>query len=488
MYALSTIALTWFLLNTVVAFQFPFKIDSLFNNNRGDAHVHFSTLDPKDYPIDLLKYKDDYVIRVNHKDNPQLKEFLIKSHNETINNTKIKFATWARNNHLHQMDLQINEENLVKLIEKFPTIEYEMIIEDLSQKVYETYPDNHKKPSINTNSKYKYQATEDVIRETKANVFSELFFKDYRPLETIDAWMELIQSSFPDIIQIEEIGQTFEHRSYDVVHFSVPNKDIEHGDRRTIVITGGVHAREWISVSSVLYAIYELLQFYTINPSSKIFKELDFLFIPNANPDGYEYTWTTDRLWRKNRQKTNHPQCLGIDIDHSYDYHWTKSTDWQCGEEYSGETPFESIESKIWEEYLNSTNEDHKIWGYIDLHSYAQEVLYPYAYSCNNQPRDEENLIELAYGIAKSIRVQSGINYQVLPACIDKDADMMPDLGAGSALDYMYHKRAYWAYQLKLRDSGSHGFLLPPKYIEPVGREIFAGLKYFCYFILSDER
>lgn len=490
MYSLSKVIIPLiFIINIVVGLQFPFNLDSLLNHNLADGHLHYSTLNPEDYPIDLLKYKDDYVIRVNYNNHKELREFFIKSKDESINDTKINFNKWARNNHLNQIDIQINEENLVKLIEKFPTIEYEIIIKDLAQKVYETFPQDYKKPATSIkNSKYQYQSTEDVIKATKLNIFSELFFKDYRPLETIDAWLELIQSSFPDIIQIEQIGQTYEHRSYDVVHFSVPNKDIEHGERRTIVITGGVHAREWISVSSVLYSIYELLQFYSINPTSKIFKELDFLFIPNANPDGYEYTWKTDRLWRKNRQETTHPRCFGIDIDHSYDYHWTRSTDWACGEEYSGEVPFEAIESRIWEEYLNNTNENHKIWGYIDLHSYSQEVLYPYAYSCNQQPRDEENLIELAYGISKAIRIQLGVNYNVLPACLDKDADMMPDLGAGSALDYMYHNRAYWAYQLKLRDSGSHGFLLPPKYIEPVGREIFAGFKYFCYFILSDER
>ncbi|EGW31526.1 uncharacterized protein SPAPADRAFT_62113 [Spathaspora passalidarum NRRL Y-27907] len=475
-------------LSTALQWQFPFDI-SKFRLNGGDStHLHFSTVDPSDFPIDLLKYHDDYVIRVNYGDNAELKRFLLSKSGDSSNDTQIKFSRWTRNTSTRQIDLQIDENNLIKLIEKFPLISYDIIIEDLSQKVYETYPKDFHNSITTKDSKYQYQSTHDVINATTANVFSEVFFKEYRPLETIDSWLELLQETYPDILSIEEIGHTYENRPYKVVHFAVPNDDVKHGDRRTIVITGGTHAREWISVSSVLYAIYDLLQFYAEEPESKIFKELDFLFIPVANPDGYEYTWKADRLWRKNRQQTVQPNCFGIDLDHSYDYHWTKSTDWECGEEYSGEYPFEAIESKIWEEYLNNTNHDHKIWGYIDLHSYSQEVLYPYAYSCDQQPRDEENLIEAAYGIAKSIRLQSGVNYHVLPACIDRDADLLPDLGSGSALDFMYHNRAYWAFQLKLRDSGSHGFLLPPKYIEPVGREVFAGFKYFCYFILSDER
>ncbi|KAK6200419.1 uncharacterized protein RJT21DRAFT_121319 [Scheffersomyces amazonensis] len=477
----------------VASLQLPFDTSSLFKFNDildGDIYRHYTTLNEDELPINLYQYHDDFVIRIDYSDNLELKKYILLS-KSTENNTNISFQKWSKNNHGQFIDLQINEENLIKLIEKFPTINYKIIIEDLAQRVFETYPENHAKAGLtkrDSNSQYKYQATEDVIAEAKVNVLSELFFKEYRPLETIEAWLDILQQTYPDILSFEDIGRSYEHRTYRVVHFSVPNSDIEHHERKTIVVTGGVHAREWISVSSVLYTIYSLILHYHENPTSKILSNLDFLFIPVSNPDGYEYSWHTDRLWRKNRQETVFPTCFGIDIDHSFDFHWTKSSDWACGEEYSGELPFEAFESQIWEEYLNETNNDHKIWGYIDLHSYSQEVLYPYAYSCSEQPRDEENLIELAYGIAKSIRLQSGKTYNVLPACIDKDVDLLPDLGSGSALDFMYHNRAYWAYQLKLRDSGSHGFLLPGKYIEPVGKEIFAGIKYFCLFILNDER
>ncbi|KAK6462194.1 hypothetical protein DFJ63DRAFT_287943 [Scheffersomyces coipomensis] len=476
----------------VSSLQFPFDTKNLFKFNNiqeGDIYRHYTTVPEDELPINLYQYQD-FVIRVDYSDNKELKKFLLETKTaKDQNQTNVTFNKWAKNNHGNYIDLQISEENLIKLIEKFPTINYNIIIEDLAQKIYETYPKNHHESLklASTDSKYKFKATEEIIAESKVNVLSELFFKEYRPLETIEAWLDILKQTYPDLISFEDIGHTYEHRTYRVVHFSVPNSDIEHHERKTIVVTGGVHAREWVSVSSVLYTIYSLILHYNENPSSKILSNLDFLFIPVSNPDGYEYSWKTDRLWRKNRQETIFPNCFGIDIDHSFDFHWTKSSDWACGEEYSGELPFEAFESQIWEEYLNQTNNDHKIWGYIDLHSYSQEVLYPYAYSCSEQPRDEENLIELAYGIAKSIRLQSGKTYNVLPACIDKDVDLLPDLGSGSGLDFMYHNRAYWAYQLKLRDSGSHGFLLPGKYIEPVGKEIFAGIKYFCLFILNDE-
>lgn len=414
---------------------------------------------PPQQPLVFPKYHNEKVVRIT--EDPKNVLLVLASAGN------ITYQKWGSSASERFVDIHVDEDNHAVL--QLFLWSCQVIIENLADAIAETMP-QHQDP---------------VVETTQAHPLSEIFFREYRPLETIDAWLGILQQTFPDIVLVEEIGQTYEHRPLKIVHISRPS-DIDHGKRKTVVVTGGTHAREWVSVSSVCYAIYLLLQLYLEEPN-KISEELDFLFIPVMNPDGYAYTWTEDRLWKKNRQETHLPKCFGIDIDHSFDFHWTRSSDWACGEEYSGESPFEALEARVWHEYLNSTNDDHNIYGYIDLHSYSQEVLYPYAFSCTEQPRDEENLIELAYGISKTIRRQSGKNYNVLPACIDKDLDLLPDLGSGSALDFMYHNRAYWAYQLKLRDSGSHGFLLPSKYIEPVGREVAAAIYYFCTFILSDE-
>lgn len=466
---LSVIAITS-LVGLSHGLQFPFM-------SNPNPPSHYSTLNEDDLPINLSQYQDDIVVRINYKDNGELKTSLLQQQ---------EYKVWLKSSISTEIDIQMSTSDLDKLNSKFGKFNHEIIIKDLPQAIFETYPKDFKTSAKAESSEYSYKATEDVINDMKQNVLSDLFFKDYRPLETISAWLDVLESSFPEIIKIETIGETHEKRPYKVVHVSGQHGGGSHNDRKTIVITGGVHAREWISISTVCYQLYSMLHLYVQDPNV-ILNQLDFLFIPVLNPDGYEYTWNHDRLWRKNRQDTSVDHCKGVDIDHSYDYHWTHSSDWPCGEEYSGEAPFEAKEAKIWHDYLNHTNYNHQVYGYIDLHSYAQEVLFPYAYSCEQEPRDEENLMELAYGIAKNIRLVGGKFYNVLPACQDKDLDLIPDLGAGTALDFMYHEKAFWAYQIKLRDSGNHGFLLPSKYIEPVGNEIFAGIKYFCDFILNDD-
>lgn len=463
----------------VAAFQLPFML----NPHAELPRPHYSTLPENSHPINLTQYKDQVVVRAEKT--PKLIQHLrLQGH-----------RVWALNSVAKTVDFQIAAADLEPLLAHLNIDTLSVMVKDLAQAVFESYPEQMAQgdtAAFRAASVDAIRAAADgaVTPKERLHALGEVFFKLYRPLESIDAWLALLLQSYPDILTVDEIGKTAEGRPYNVVHLSVPDNNIAHLEKKTIVITGGVHAREWISVSSVLYSVYAMLNHYESNPDDmKELAKLDFLFIPVLNPDGYEYSWTTDRLWRKNRQQVAGAEanCVGIDIDHSYDYHWTELSDTACGEEYAGSYPFEALELRIWDEYLNRTNEDHKIWGYIDLHLYSQEILYPYAFSCEQLPRDEENLIELAYGISKTVRLTLGKYYAVLPACIDRDSDLMPDLGSGSALDYMYHHKSYWAYQIKLRDSGSHGFLLPEKYIEPVGEEIAAGLKYFSKFILSDD-
>ena len=43
--------------------------------------------------------------------------------------------------------------------------------------------------------------------------------------------------------------------------------------------------------------------------------------MPLLNPDGYEYSQTTYRLWRKNRfLNPGFPSCPGVDLNRNYNY------------------------------------------------------------------------------------------------------------------------------------------------------------------------
>ena len=68
---------------------------------------------------------------------------------------------------------------------------------------------------------------------------------------------------------------------------------------------------------------------YLINELTKpggainIIDHLNIHVLPIANPDGYEYSRNSERLWRKTRSDTGSSLgCMGVDGNRNWDYHW----------------------------------------------------------------------------------------------------------------------------------------------------------------------
>ena len=74
------------------------------------------------------------------------------------------------------------------------------------------------------------------------------------------------------------------------------------GQKPAMWIDGGMHAREWISPAVTTYIIKKLLDDKKNKFSNRhLTDKLDWYILPLANPDGYAWSRTEDRLWRKNR-------------------------------------------------------------------------------------------------------------------------------------------------------------------------------------------
>ena len=86
---------------------------------------------------------------------------------------------------------------------------------------------------------------------------------------------------------------------------------------------------------------------------------------------------------------------------------------------YRGEKPFQAKESNVMSKYIHTTLPKRGVLpvGYVDFHSYSQEILYPFAYDCDVLPRDAEDLAEAAWGAAKAARNVHGRYFDVDSAC-----------------------------------------------------------------------
>ena len=87
-------------------------------------------------------------------------------------------------------------------------------------------------------------------------------------------------------------------------------------------IGGGIHAREWISPATAMYiATYFTEMYGTDSELTAILDKVTFHIVPMQNPDGYEYSHTNERLWRKNR-RDNGGGVYGVDLNRNFDWQW----------------------------------------------------------------------------------------------------------------------------------------------------------------------
>ena len=77
-----------------------------------------------------------------------------------------------------------------------------------------------------------------------------------------------------------------------------------------------IHAREWATCATCTWIVDQLANGYGSNAEiTALVDQYDWKFVPISNPDGYVYTWTTDRLWRKNRVTNAGSPCIGVDAN-----------------------------------------------------------------------------------------------------------------------------------------------------------------------------
>lgn len=92
-----------------------------------------------------------------------------------------------------------------------------------------------------------------------------------------------------------------------------------------------MHAREWISGATSTYILNELLT--STDPAViDIAENFDWYIFPVTNPDGYAFTHSSDRMWRKTR--TPYSTCFGADPNRNWGHMWFSESIFQLIELY----------------------------------------------------------------------------------------------------------------------------------------------------------
>ncbi|KXN69775.1 Zn-dependent exopeptidase [Conidiobolus coronatus NRRL 28638] len=202
-----------------------------------------------------------------------------------------------------------------------------------------------------------------------------------------------------------------------------------------------------------------------------------YRIVPVVNPDGYEYTRSKDRFWRKNR-RNNGDGTFGVDLNRNWNYKWGYvggDTD-PSSDIYQGPSAASEPEVQVTAAYMKSVS---KAYGAIDWHSYGQVAGWSWGWTFT--PSSNNAILKkMGDSVVKAIN-KHGYKF---------DSAQSASLGvaSGAADDYMAVNLEAVSMTMELcpSDDNSVGFELPPDQIIPCASAVYDGHKAFAEFLVNN--
>ncbi|MCS7243524.1 MAG: M14 family metallopeptidase [Candidatus Calescibacterium sp.] len=345
----------------------------------------------------------------------------------------------------------------------------DFLINNDEVKVYKT---KNNKTNI-LNGKY-------IINEFKKSLTDQVrkdFIRDYTKI--IESMKELEQK-YPDKVKLEIIGKTPEGRDLVVLKISTSKNE----NRKSLMITGLHHAREWATGESALNIAEKLLEEYDKNEDIKNLLDNTVLHIfPIVNPDGYEYSLKYYPWWRKNRRTLD--KGIGVDLNRNYyteknpelyrpkddkpDSTWDDygASDNPHSEVYRGPNGASELEIQALQKYA----QENDINTVIDIHSYGNMILFPWGYTSN-----PSNWNQIYKEIGYEMNKETGGKYRVL-----QSIGLYPTTGSSS--DY-HHFEGRFSYTLEI---GRSFFPKSKEELEKLKQEVLNMIKVFMRNLVSGK-
>ncbi|MEK6644911.1 MAG: M14 metallopeptidase family protein [Planctomycetota bacterium] len=283
-------------------------------------------------------------------------------------------------------------------------------------------------------------------------------FDSYLPLADLYTFMTNLAVARPDLVQeLPSIGNSVEGRPLRVWRITGSNP----GPKPAVFYHGLQHAREWITGPTVLYLANHLVTNHGVDPCiTDLVDRTEFFLAPCVNPDGYLYTWTTERLWRKNR-RPNGDGTFGVDLNRNWAFGWGGGGSSGVPNDltYRGTAPFSEPETTALSNFITAHP---NIKAYMDYHSYSQLILWPFGNECiAPSPPDDAKYASLGTTMQSLIQSVHGQAYVAGPICLTLYQ------ASGGSVDWTYGTAGRTGFTIELRDTGTNGFVLPPEQIIP---------------------
>jgi len=282
-------------------------------------------------------------------------------------------------------------------------------------------------------------------------------FRDYRAITT---HLHELAELAPERASVHGIGSTLDGRTIWALRIGGTRSDAT-----PMLIDGTLHAREWIAAMVTTCVADRLVRGYDRDPAIREFVDSTELWVvPVVNPDGYQYTWSKDRYWRKNRRDGS-----GVDLNRNFSVGWggSGSSGLKRSETYRGARAFSELESSA----LRDLAKRERISLHVDFHTYGQLLLYPWTHS-DTPTKDHARYGAIGDDLASAIFAAHGQRYRLI-----RGVELYP--AAGTMTDWMYGEAGATSFTIELRPGGRGGrggFVLPPDQIRPTCDEGLAAV------------
>jgi murein tripeptide amidase MpaA len=328
-------------------------------------------------------------------------------------------------------------------------------------------------------------------RETLLNTFDEDDVDAYHNWTSAEALMDTWVRDPPRGLAVTRIDLGISYEGRRIQGLCIIAATHAASSIPTVIVVGGHHAREWISVEATLRMVPLFMRGYVANRRVRaMLQSVRVCVIPNLNPDGYVFSWQpgwdgsmTKRMWRKNRHVLGNNGLVGVDLNRNYGVDWdddSGSSSDPFDETYRGSAPLSELETNSLFTFVQDTiMRGGRVGGFVSIHSYGNQIMFPLGYNTNAFGPNEAFLRSLGASMRDAIQNVTGSHYELIKA-----ADSYPC--SGDAVDAVYEATKFApSFTIETRPGISEccGFSLKPRYIEAATVECFTAVSVLMEYV-----
>lgn len=204
-----------------------------------------------------------------------------------------------------------------------------------------------------------------------------------------------LASENPQLVKLVVLGHTHQGRELIALKLTQGARGIADGARPAVLHSSTQHAREWISTEVNRRLLNSYIDGWRANDKEirNLLRNNELWFVVVANPDGYQYTFDHERLWRKNLRDNDGDgevtRADGVDPNRNYPEHFGYDEEGSSSQISSDTYRGPSAGSEPETQAMMSLYDRADFSFHINWHSFGQWLLYAEGWQTGTPTADD---------------------------------------------------------------------------------------------------